>query len=344
MPKLPSAPRPPRVAPCLPLCEAGVTPTVNPIQSLLQWASPAGPKARLSVLVFHRVLPQPDPLFPQDMHASLFHALCGWLASWFQVLPLDVAVAQLKNKTLPARAACITFDDGYADNRHVALPLLKQHQLPATFFIATDFVNGGCMWNDRLMAAVRACPAPQLDLQDLGLACLPVRTLAERRAAIFHLIEALKYQPLAQRAALADQVAQRAGVAVPDDLMMTSADLLHLRHSGMQIGAHTMSHPVLARLDDAQARHEIQGSQQFLQQLLGERVSLFAYPNGQPGVDYGQRHVEQVRRLGFEAAVSTQWGASTADDDPFQIRRFTPWDTTRWRFAARMLANMQAQR
>ena len=317
---------------------------MTPIQTLLQWASPAGPRARLSVLVFHRVLPQPDPLFPQDMHAQRFQALCAWLASWFQVLPLDVAVAHLKNRTLPARAACITFDDGYADNRHVALPILKQHQLPATFFIATDFVNGGCMWNDRLIAAVRAATTPQLDLQDLGLACLPVRTLAERRAAISQLIDQLKYLPLAQRAALADQVAQCAGVAIPNNLMMTSADLLHLRQSGMQIGAHTLSHPVLARLDDAQARQEIQGSQQFLQQLLGERVSLFAYPNGQPGVDYGQRHVEQVRRLGFEAAVSTQWGASTADDDPFQIRRFTPWDTTRWRFAARMLTNLHAQR
>src|SRR3990167_7749886 len=100
------------------------------------WMSPAGAKARLSILIFHRVLPEPDPLFPQEMHARQFDAVCGWLAHWFNILPLDRAVQLLDTGTLPARAACITFDDGYADNHDVALPILLHHGLNATFFIA----------------------------------------------------------------------------------------------------------------------------------------------------------------------------------------------------------------
>jgi peptidoglycan/xylan/chitin deacetylase (PgdA/CDA1 family) len=109
----------------------------------------------------------------------------------------------------------------------------------------------------------------------------------------------------------------------------------------MQIGAHTMFHPILARLTDSQARHEIGGSKDFLEQLLGERVGLFAYPNGKPGEDYTAQNVETVRSLGFDAAFSTQWGASSTGDDVFQIRRFTPWDQTNWRFGLRMLHNFR---
>ena len=125
------------------------------IQPFLHYLSPAGQYARLSILIFHRVLSMPDPLFPDEMHAQRFNEVCGWLKSWFNVLPLDKAVGHLKAGTLPCRAACITFDDGYSDNYHIAMPILQQHGLPCTFFIATGFMDGGCMWNDTIIEAVR---------------------------------------------------------------------------------------------------------------------------------------------------------------------------------------------
>ena len=66
--------------------------------------SPAGPDARLSVLIFHRVLPTPDPLFPDEPDATRFDAVCSWLARWFNVLPLDVAVHRLARRQLCRRA------------------------------------------------------------------------------------------------------------------------------------------------------------------------------------------------------------------------------------------------
>ena len=114
-----------------------------------------------------------------------------------------------------------------------------------------------------------------------------------------------------------------------------------MHQAGMQIGAHTKSHPILARLNDEQAREEIHGSKRFLEHLLGERVGLFAYPNGKPAEDYTPQSVEVVRSLGFDAAVNTQWGASGAEDDLYQIRRFTPWDKGKLRFGVRMLTNLR---
>ena len=311
------------------------------LKLLFHWMSPAGDRARLSVLIFHRVLPQPDPLFPDEVHARRFDVLCGWLAAWFNVLPLNEAVERLKAGTLPARAACITFDDGYADNFHVAMPILQRHGLTATFFVATGFLDGGRMWNDGIIETVRSSKAPLLDLSPLGLGSHHLGSIDQRRAAIAAIIGQVKYRPVAERVVIVEEIARIAQVTLPQDLMMTSDEVRAMRRGGMQIGAHTVSHPILARLTDEQARQEIQESRSFLENLLGERVGLFAYPNGKPGEDYSAHSVDVVRTLGFDAAVSTQWGASGQRDDLLQIRRFTPWDRTRLRFGARMIANLR---
>lgn len=303
-------------------------------------ASPSGRRARLSVLMFHRVTAKPDPIFPGEMHAERFDALCGWLAGWFNVLPLDQAAAQLKTAGLPARSLCITFDDGYSDNHDIALPILRRHGLSATFFIATGFLDGGRMWNDSLIEAVRACPKAELDLTALGLGRHPLRSLGAKQQAAAALIRQVKYQPMAQRVDAGNSVARLAGVELPNDLMLRSSQVVAMRRAGMQIGAHTISHPILATLDEAAARAEVVGSKDRLEQLLGERVGLFAYPNGKPGEDFSAANLALVRGLDFDAAVSTEWGTTRLGDDPMQIRRFTPWDPSRQRFGLRMLSNL----
>lgn len=313
-------------------------------RALLAARSPAGPRGRLTVLIFHRVLPAPDPLFPGEADAARFDAVCGWLAQWFAVLPLGEAVQRLQRGALPARAAAITFDDGYADNHDVALPILQRHGLHATFFVATGFLDGGCMFNDRVIEAVRRSSVPALDLHDLRIgidAPLPLAVDgASRRAAIERVLGAVKYLPPPERDAAVSEVVRRCASEPPDALMMRSAQVRALHAAGMAIGAHTHNHPILARLSAAQARAEIAQSREHLQGLIGAPVPLFAYPNGKPAEDYHAGTVEIVRGLGFEAAVTTAWGAASAQTDPFQLPRFTPWDRQSARFGWRLLANL----
>ena len=316
---------------------------MNLVKPLFRLMSPGGRNARLSVLIFHRVLAEPDSLFPDEMHARRFDAVCGWLASWFNVMPLDQVASCLKANTLPPRAACITFDDGYADNHHIAMPILQRHGLAATFFIATGFLDGGRMWNDTIIETMRACVMPVLDLSSLGMGQHALGSIHDRQLAIAALVDKIKYRAMDERITISEQIAKLGKVMLPNDLMMTSQQVKAMRHAGMQIGAHTVSHPILARLADRQATEEIRGSKNFLERLLGERVGLFAYPNGKPGEDYTPRNVALVRSLDFDAAVSTAWGASGSGDDLFQIRRFTPWDQTRLRFGGRLLANLRNQ-
>ena len=123
--------------------------------------------------------------------------------------------------------------------------------------------------------------------------------------------------------------------------MMTSEQVRGLHRAGMQIGGHTVSHPILARLDRRAARDEIEVGKKTLEALIAEPVRLFAYPNGKPVEDYTGEAVSLAKELGFDAAVSTAWGAAGATADPFQLPRFTPWDRTKLRFGARLAANLR---
>ena len=89
--------------------------------------------------------------------------------------------------------------------------------------------------------------------------------------------------------------------------------------------------------DDAYA--DIAEGKAALEALAGRQVTMFAYPNGKPGADYQQRHVDMVRSLGFEAALSTVADTAGPDSDPWQLPRYTPWERDSARFLVRLLQN-----
>jgi len=309
--------------------------------------SPGGLDGRLSVLIFHRVLAQPDPLFPGELDLVRFDAICAWLKAWFNVLPLDDAVRRWRDRTLPSRAAAITFDDGYADNHDLALPILRHHGLTATFFIATGYLDGGVMWNDEVINALRNTRRSSLDLRGIGGLEAEVVALgndAARRSAIAAILRAVKHMTADGRRAAVAEVCERADATAFRGEMMSSPQVLALHRAGMQIGAHTVTHPILAGLDAAAARAEMQRSRSQLESLLLDRVGLFAYPNGRPDVDYSGQTVALARELGFDAALTTAWGAAGRATDPFQMPRFTPWDPGRLGFGLRLARNLWQSR
>lgn len=317
---------------------------MSPLRLVNRMLSPGGSDGRLAVMIFHRVLPRPDPLQPSEPDAAAFERCLARVRRWFHVLPLEEGAAALALGTLPPRALAITFDDGYADNHDVALPILRRLNLHATFFIATGYLDGGCMFNDVVIETLRRFGGGRLDLSAIGLPALATGNLEERRAAIDALIRDLKYRPLAERSEVARRIAEAAGVATPDDLMMTTAQLRALAREGMGIGAHTHRHPILAKVTAAEAADEIALSKHRLEAIVDRPVRLFAYPNGRPRIDYTEVHVEQVRALGFAAACSTAVGVAVRGSDPLQIPRFTPWDKQPWRFGARLSANLRNRR
>lgn len=299
-----------------------------------------GPFSRsLSTVAYHRILPQYDPLCPDEVTASQFERQVVALGRVFTVLHLSDAVRMLRAGNLPSRAACITFDDGYANNAIIAMPILKRLGMPATFFISTGFLNGGRMWNDTIIEVVRCTPRKRLDVRDFGLQSLEVDSVESRRYAIDQLIGALKYRPAPERQQATEELAAKADVNLDYRPMLTTEQVKMLAHAGMEIGGHTVSHPILATLDANTAYREITEGKAELERLIGKPVTSFAYPNGKPGVDYLKTHVQMVEDAGFSAAVTTAWGVGRQESDVYQLPRFTPWDKTPKRFAFRLLLN-----
>lgn len=296
---------------------------------------------RLSILIFHRVLERADPLFPEEPDAARFETILRYVASSFRVLPLAQAAAALNDGTLPDSALAITFDDGYADNQQIAAPILQRLGLHATFFVATGFLDGGRMWNDTVIEALRRTCLQQLDLSGLGLGLHRLDTVALRRQAIDHLLPRVKYLPPAERLRKVQAIADACGQTLPDDLMMSTVQLQALHRSGMGIGGHTVNHPILCSVPDDEARSEILGNKAQLEAALQAPMTLFAYPNGKPDTDFAARHARMVQAAGYQAAVTTSPGAARLGADPMQLPRFTPWDRDALRFSLRMVANLR---
>jgi len=301
--------------------------------------SSRGASARLLILIYHRVHPVADPLRPGDVDAVTFDWQMEVLARYFTPLALDNAMELLRQGKLPANAVCVTFDDGYADNVEVALPILQRWAVPATFFLTTGFFEHGCMWNDRIIELLRKVDTPKLSLSSLGLGEYEITSMDARLHMVNSVLRQLKHLPLEERDHQVQRLENALNVDVSYFPMMQKEQVSVLVKAGMGVGAHTVNHPILSKISLDEARQEIESGKQQLEVLTGKEVTLFAYPNGAPGRDYGAEHVDLVKAAGFDAAFSTAWAAAQHTDDFMQMPRVGSWDNTRFRFYLRLVRN-----
>lgn len=294
-------------------------------------------EGRLCIVNYHRILERPDPLLASEPTVEIFRWQMELLASCFNVLPLHDALEMLKAGRMPPRAVAITFDDGYRSTHDLALPVLQQYQLPATVFVTTGHIDKGSMWNDVILEAARRLPHGELELSDIGFGSYPLHTPLDRQNAVQALTERSKYLPPAGRAQLSRKLETLVGSPLEQELMLTRDMLLALDRGGVEIGGHTITHPILTCVDDATARAEIVGNKQHLESIIGKPVRLFAYPNGKHGIDFDERHAHMVREAGYSAAFTTAVGPVTRHTDRYTIPRSRPWDKHRLKFAGRLL-------
>lgn len=301
----------------------------------------------LSIVNYHRVFPKLDGMFPAEVYAERFTEHLLWLKSACNVLPLREANELRKSKRLPSRAVVITFDDGYADNAEVALPLLQKAEVPATFFVCSAYLNGGRMWNDTVIDSLRQMHPDDIEsLQQIvpGVASLNLQQHVvgdgfDSAKVVGGVVQSFKYLPAEKRTKAVDDFAHLVGFNERPNLMMTPDQLRELRDAGMEIGGHTVNHPILGGLPFDEALQEVSGNKLWLEDVLGEPVTSFAYTNGKPGSDYTLETRKAVEQAGFDLAVTTAAGVSTQQSDSLQLPRFTPWDRSRQKFLTRLMLN-----
>lgn len=273
-------------------------------------------------MVFHRLCETANPFRPGTLVED-FDRICRHLKEHYQVLSLEELELRRCSRQPSPSAVAITFDDGYADNYHLALPILRRYNLPATVFITTGCMEGkNILWTSRLAWILEygQLPANPLIIRHSTLA---VNTPQERLHTLGELKEQLKQLDQAEREEIISQIAEAMQV---DDLsllkkeMLTWDQLAEMDAAGFVAGAHTINHPILARESPAQIRVELSGSREELESRLKHRVDFFAYPNGGPN-DFNGEVAEAVRRAGYRLACSMIFGANTFATDAYWLRR-----------------------
>lgn len=308
------------------------------MHSLLQMAGKMLGRNKLSILIYHQVLAEHDPMRPSEPTAEVFDWQMRLLRDYFTPLSLDEALQRLQNDSLPSNAVCVTFDDGYLNNLTVAQPILAKYDIPATVYVATGFSGGSNMWNDRVIYLFADKNRQQLQLQGKKVELGDWR---QRRQLAQQWLMKLKYLPVAARLVEVDNLYLENEAAEQAALMMGPKEIKQLARTGVSVGAHTINHPILKVLPEAEQQTEILQSKLKLEQWTEQAVNHFAYPNGVFGRDFDDAAVKIVQQAGFSTAVATDWGVSTGHNSPFKLRRFTPWDATALKFHARLINNMR---
>jgi peptidoglycan/xylan/chitin deacetylase (PgdA/CDA1 family) len=232
---------------------------------------------------------------------STFDAQLRYLSSHAVVLPLADAVQKLKDGTLPPRSVSITFDDGYANNVHLAYPLLRKYRMPATVFLSSAGVETGDFF-----------PFLKVKLIQLAL-----------RGSVMPDYERTPLETLMQAAApLWQQVRPRLTADQSSTLRpMTIGEAQSMQPDLIELGAHTDTHCILGNENEERRRNEICNSIKKVSKWSGRPVRLFSYPNGQRA-DFGDIDKRVLREAGIQATVCGLPGANSRHTDPLELRRY----------------------
>lgn len=294
---------------------------------------------KLGVLTYHRVGESYNQLF---MDEYLFEQQLIWLKRYFSPIGLAEGLSLQKEGRLPKRAVAITIDDGYLDSYTKIFPLLKKHNLTATFFISTSGLKTGFLWDELISSAILTLAFDFLEFDFEGES-YPLSTYNERLNCSKKIIKKIKYCSLVERDRLISLLLRQTGQPELSHQFLNEEQILTLHSAGMGIGAHTVNHPILTCEKEGTAEAEIVESKQRLEKIIGVPVKFFAYPNGKSNVDFNDKHQELVKACGFDAAFTTDWGCiESSSGNPYELKRFTPWDVTEAKFSLRLALNFNS--
>lgn len=332
---------------------------MRPLGRLNKWMRTAAVRFRpqVVILLYHRIYQaETDPQL-LCAHPTHFAEHLEVLRNQYVVLSLKELCERLQEKRLPKRGVAVTFDDGYADNFHNAKPLLERYEIPATVFVTTGYLGHQreFWWDELERLLMRTQTLPEClqvtlngtryewHLERWAHVSEEERRLhsrwnvarqdmpTPRHQAYWQLHRLLRSLGDQEREMVLTQLRQQSedsGNRPNGDRVMTPGEIQGLAESGLiELGAHTETHPVLAKFSIEDQRKQITESKRFLETILERKVVSFSYPYGGCS-DYTPETVAIVREAGFNCACANVTGVVTRESDLFQLPRFIvrDWD------------------
>jgi peptidoglycan/xylan/chitin deacetylase (PgdA/CDA1 family) len=275
-----------------------------------------------AILTFHHVRPSrgldfaPNRLL--EITPEFLDLICTRLRELdYDILPMDAAVRRLTNQRDSARRfVVLTFDDGFKDNLEWALPVLERHQAPGVFYIAPGFADRTArVWWIELEEAIRRADRVKVQIGPERLD-LPARTRQEKTLAFAAVYWRLRRGSESRLLDVIGHLASGQGIdgtALVDDLCLDWNGIATLAsHPLVTIGAHTVSHAMLAKHDEESVRGELVEGRRVLEERLGRPVHHLAYPVGDR-TSAACREFALATEAGYTSAVTTRPGLIFAD-------------------------------
>jgi peptidoglycan/xylan/chitin deacetylase (PgdA/CDA1 family) len=281
-------------------------------------------RRRALILTYHRFGADGDD-DDGKTPARQFAEQLEYLTAHYDVVPLSRMVERITApEPLPSRLAAVTIDDGYRDAYEVAYPLLRRYGVPAALFVVTEFADRrSWIWTDKARFLTRQA-APQrltMKIRESELR-LELNGATSRRDASERINSVIKRLPDESKEEAIERISLALGVAIPQTppeefSSVTWDQAREMYTNGVEIGSHTVTHPILTNVGDERLRRELRDSKSRLEEALGHRVDLFCYPNG----DNDERVRREVALAGYRAAVTVVNGLNQRGDDPLTLRR-----------------------
>jgi peptidoglycan/xylan/chitin deacetylase (PgdA/CDA1 family) len=263
------------------------------------------------ILMYHN-FSGPGEADTDAVSASAIRSQLEHLRRHFQVVSLSRIVEQLTAGNRPdKRAVALTIDDGRRNCYEFLFPILKEFGIPATLFVVSSFIRGDdWVWTDKILWLSEQCPRPN-------------EAAPERIDGLFRMLNQM--EPEARNARI-EAMATGIGVSIPNHpppkyAPCSWSELREMSESGLvEIGSHTVNHPILASLTDEESWRELTVSRAHIEEGVGLRVNSFCFPNGKPD-DYRPSQMRQVREAGYTSAVVARFGMVGKATDPYELPR-----------------------
>jgi len=280
------------------------------------------------ILLYHRV--DDSNKFPWAMppkEIKEFEKQISYLSSRYNVISLNFLVRCInENKAIPRKAVVITFDDGFKDIYLNAYPILKKYGVKGTIFITTGRI--GCRelhWRDKINYVFWHTTKDEVKIDSLGR--ISLKTLFERRQATSFIKSKLEALPRDERVVVIESLLNTLKVEIPSnlnkELMLSWAEVREMNENGIEIGAHTVSHPVLTKISLSEAKKEIKECKNQIEEKINTRITSFAYPYGNLG-SYNEYIKKVVKESGYNCGViCSNSGLVTLDTNIYELNRIS---------------------
>lgn len=282
------------------------------------------------VFNYHRIGDKNKCLFDREVFScstKSFEEQCLFIQSNFEIITLDeLDSINAKPLAYDKKYALVTFDDGYIDNYTQAFPILKKHNIPATFYVPTDFVGNDLIpWWDEIAYLLRKSEGETYSLPN------QLRKFYLNIEAIESTISRIIYDAKRLEGITVIDVLNDVRLKFPQALIefekenhtlfMNWEQLSKMASHNMKIGSHTLSHQVLSQLSEKEQERELIVSKDILEKKLLTRINSVVYPVGRKHC-YTKTTCSIAKQAGYDFGFNNEAGRITKVSDPHDLNRF----------------------